>query len=43
MTNPVWSHVLALECLGIEESSYYQLSGILSPDYKYLHTRQIPH
>ena len=32
-----------LECLDFEESSYSQLPGNLSPDYKYLHARQIPH
>ena len=26
-----------------EESSWSQLPGNLSPDYKYLHARQIPH
>ena len=30
-----------LECLDFEESSYNQLPGTLSPDYKYLHARQI--
>ena len=33
MTKPVWSHVLALSAF--EESSYSQLPGSLSQDYKY--------
>ena len=32
-----------LGCLDFEESSYNQLPGSLSPDYKYLHARQIYH
>ena len=32
-----------LECLNFEESSYSQLPGRLSLDYKYLCARQIPH
>ena len=31
-----------LECLDFEESSYNQLSGSLSPDYKYLHAKHFP-
>ena len=31
------------ECLDFKESSYGQLPGSLSPDYKCLHARQIPH
>ena len=42
MTQPVWSHVLTV-CLDFEGISYSQLPGRLSPDYKYLHTRQIFH
>ena len=34
----LWSHVL-VSCF--EESSYSQLPGSLSSDYKYLHTRHI--
>ena len=34
---------LGLEYLDFKESSYSQLPGILSPDYKCLHVRQIPH
>ena len=43
MTKPVWSH--GIESLEFEESSifYCQLPESLSPDYKYLHVRQIPH
>ena len=41
MTNPVWSHVLALSECTLKKSSYNQLSGSLSPDYKYLHARKI--
>ena len=33
----------AIECQDCEQSSYSQLPGSLSPDYKYLHVRQIPH
>ena len=34
-----WFHVM-----DFEESSYYsQFPGNLSPDYKYLHARKIPH
>ena len=33
----------ALECQDFEEGSHSQLPGSLSPDYKYLHERQIPH
>ena len=32
-----------LECLDFDESSYNQLPGSLSSDYKYMHERQIPH
>ena len=32
-----------LECLDFEQRSYNQLPGTLSPDYKYLHARHIPH
>ena len=32
-----------LDCLDFEESSYSQMPGSLSPDYKYLHARQIPY
>ena len=35
MTNPVWP--------GLEESSYNQLPGSLSPVCKYLHARKISH
>ena len=35
--------MFGLKCLGFEESSYNQLPGRLSPDYKYLHAREIPH
>ena len=42
MTQPVWSHVLALRAW-TEESSYCQLPGNLGPEYKYLHASQIPH
>ena len=41
MTKPVWSH-FPLEGLDFEECSYSQLPLSLSPDYKYLHARQIP-
>ena len=37
MTKPCWSYVFGLECLDFKESSYSQLPGSLSPDYKYLH------
>ena len=39
MTKPVWSHVLALTL----KKAQSQLPGNLSPEYKYLHARQIPH
>ena len=42
MTKPVWSHVLALSAWTLK-SSYNRLPESLSPDYKYLHVRQIPH
>ena len=32
-----------LTCLEFEKCSYSQLPGSLSPHYKYLHARQIPH
>ena len=35
------TNCFGLECLDIEESSYSQLPGSLSPDYKYLHA--VPH
>ena len=40
MTKPVWSLVLAPIS---KTSSYNQLPGSLSPDYKYLHASQILH
>ena len=43
MTKPVWSHVLALLSIDFEENSCSHLPGSLSPDYKYLHPRQIPY
>ena len=43
MTKPVLVSCFGLHCLDIEENSYSQLPGSLSPDYKYLHARQIPH
>ena len=43
MTKPVWSHVLALSAWTLKkESSYSQLSGNLSSDYKYLQASQTP-
>ena len=40
MTKTVLSHVLELNAWSFKNS---QLSGSLSPDYKYLHARQILH
>ena len=42
MHKPVWPHVFNLKRLNIEESLYSLLPGSLSPDYKYLHAKQIP-
>ena len=42
MTKPLVS-CFDLECLDFEERSYSQLPCCLSPDYKYLHVRQIFH
>ena len=43
MTKSVFVSCFVLECLDFEESSYSQLPGNVSPDYKYLHARQISH
>ena len=43
ITMPVWSHVSALSARILNKAHYSQLPGSLSPDYKYLHARQIPH
>ena len=48
MTRPVWSYVLDLSVWTLKKAhmiscTYNQLPGSLSPDYKYLHARQIPH
>ena len=42
MTKPVWSHVLALSAWTFKKAHIVSLPGSLSPDYKYLHARQIP-
>ena len=43
MTKPVWYHVLALSAWTLKKAhNYSQLSGNLSPDYKYLHASLIP-
>ena len=42
ITKPLLS-CFGLECLDIDESSYSQLPGSLSPDYNYMHESKIPH
>ena len=41
ITKPLVS-CFGLKCLDFEESSYNQLPGSLSTDYKYLHANEIP-
>ena len=44
ITNPVWSHVLALRLWTLKKAHNYSLlPGSLRTDYKYLYARQIPH
>ena len=44
MANPVCFHVLASSAWTLKKAhNYYQLPGSLSPDFKYLHARQILH
>ena len=43
----IYIYILLVSCFGFKcldfEDSYNQLPGNLSPDYKKLHARQIPH
>ena len=43
MTNHVYSRVLELSAWTFKKVRNSQLPGNLSPDYKYLHARQILH